>query len=149
MATFARIDDDGNIIKVHKVANEVLGNPEDEQKGKDLLKSLHGGTDANWVQGSVNTKGGVYYKFDENLNYVVAPENEQSKARRYNPPSRNGTYNSEADAFILPKPYNSWVLDTNNYTWKAPVDKPADFNTVAYVWDEDTTNWIVDPKYNI
>jgi hypothetical protein len=51
-------------------------------------------------------------------------------------------YNADADVFISPKPYLSWVLD-DNYDWQAPVAYPTDGFT--YEWSEANLNWeIVD-----
>ena len=47
-------------------------------------------------------------------------------------------YDVELDAFISPKPFESWVLD--GAVWKAPVDKPVDDK--HYRWDEETLSWI-------
>lgn len=51
-------------------------------------------------------------------------------------------FDEDRDAFILPKPYPSWVLDEETLQWKAPVLAPADYETVEYDWDEDTLSWI-------
>jgi hypothetical protein len=50
------------------------------------------------------------------------------------------SYDSERDAFIAPKLFNSWILDEDTCTWEAPVAYPADDK--AYTWDEATTNWV-------
>jgi hypothetical protein len=56
------------------------------------------------------------------------------------------SYDSERDAFIPPKPYNSWVLNENTCLWDAPVAMPADAGTgeppKRYTWDEATTSWV-------
>ena len=49
------------------------------------------------------------------------------------------TYDASKDAFIPPKPYNSWVLDNDTCQWKAPVDLPDETN--FYIWDEDNLKW--------
>ena len=51
------------------------------------------------------------------------------------------TYDPERDAFIPPKPFESWVLDEATCLWVAPVDMPDDGQ--AYVWDESTGEWVV------
>jgi len=51
-------------------------------------------------------------------------------------------YNAELDAFIAPKPFDSWVLVNN--VWIAPVDMPQD--NKRYIWNEETTNWIEAPR---
>jgi hypothetical protein len=48
------------------------------------------------------------------------------------------TYDPELDAFIPPKPFDSWVLDQATAQWQAPVPKP-DGN---YQWDEETLSWL-------
>lgn len=49
------------------------------------------------------------------------------------------TYDEGRDAFIAPKPYNSWLLDEDTCQWKAPVDYPTDEG--RYTWNEETTSW--------
>ena len=55
------------------------------------------------------------------------------------------TFDSERDAFIPPKPFNSWVLDEQTCLWNAPVAMPEDAGTgdppKRYQWDEVTINW--------
>lgn len=53
------------------------------------------------------------------------------------------TYDANRDAFIPPKPFNSWVLDEGTCRWKAPSDYPADGS--IYFWDEQTTSWVEVP----
>jgi hypothetical protein len=48
------------------------------------------------------------------------------------------TYDESLDAFIAPKPYESWLLD-ENAKWIAPVDYPTD--GLMYRWDEDAIDW--------
>ena len=50
------------------------------------------------------------------------------------------TYDSERDAFIPPKPYNSWALNESTCQWESPIAKPDDGKD--YEWDEATTNWV-------
>ena len=51
------------------------------------------------------------------------------------------SYDPAKDAFIPPKPYNSWVLNEDSCTWNAPVAMPNDGE--VYIWDEDTISWKV------
>lgn len=50
------------------------------------------------------------------------------------------TYDEDRDAFIPPKPYESWLLDEETCRWKAPLPYPDD--GVMYQWDEKTTDWV-------
>jgi len=121
MSHFAQIDTNSIVINVIVINNiELLdqdGN-EVEQKGIDFCKSLFG-QDTEWVQTSYN---GSFRK-----NYACV----------------DGTYNEELDAFIAPKPFNSWTLNKESCRWEAPVSIP---NTELednqyYNWNESILNW--------
>jgi hypothetical protein len=49
------------------------------------------------------------------------------------------TYDAGRDAFIPPKPYDSWLLDEETCQWKAPTPYPDD--GLMYTWNEETTSW--------
>tara|TARA_S200002703_G_scaffold159612_1_gene173727 strand:- start:646 stop:1014 length:369 start_codon:yes stop_codon:yes gene_type:complete len=49
------------------------------------------------------------------------------------------TYDQSRDAFIPPKPFDSWVLDEDSCLWEAPVEYPTDGND--YEWNEDNQSW--------
>ena len=49
------------------------------------------------------------------------------------------TYDESRDAFIPPKPFDSWVLNEDSCLWEAPVAYPDDGE--RYEWNEETTNW--------
>lgn len=49
-------------------------------------------------------------------------------------------YDSQRDAFIAPRPFESWILDEDSCRWKAPVALPTDGKN--YEWDEATVNWV-------
>ena len=49
-------------------------------------------------------------------------------------------YDSQLDAFIPPKPYDSWVLDNDKCLWNAPIPYPIDGG--PYRWSEDLHEWI-------
>jgi len=55
------------------------------------------------------------------------------------------TYDEGRDAFIPPKPYNSWVLNETTCLWNAPVAMPEDAGTgeppKRYTWNESTISW--------
>jgi hypothetical protein len=117
MAHFAQLDNKNNVISIEVVNNEVItdvdGN-EQEQVGVDFLTQHNGGV--GWYkQTSYN---GTFRKNYAGIGY---------------------TYDSTRDAFIPPKPYNSWTLNEDTCQWEAPVAYPDDDN--MYNWDEATTNW--------
>jgi hypothetical protein len=49
------------------------------------------------------------------------------------------TYDADRDAFIAPKPFDSWLLDEATCQWNAPVAYPTD--GVMYGWNEDNKDW--------
>ena len=49
------------------------------------------------------------------------------------------TYDETRDAFIPPKPFDSWTLNETSCTWQAPTAYPDDDQ--MYTWNEETTSW--------
>ena len=49
------------------------------------------------------------------------------------------TYDEARDAFIPPKPFNSWLLNEDTCQWDAPVAYPTDGK--MYQWDEEQQQW--------
>jgi hypothetical protein len=98
---------------------------------KEFIDNL----DGLWIQTSYNTRGGVHYDTETTL-----PSNDQTKALRKNYAVIGFTYDSERDAFIPPKPFDSWLLNDDTCLWEAPIPYPEDDK--VYTWDEETINWI-------
>jgi hypothetical protein len=48
------------------------------------------------------------------------------------------TYNAALDAFVPPKPFESWLLDEATASWKAPTAMPEG----SFRWDEETLSWL-------
>lgn len=48
-------------------------------------------------------------------------------------------YDEALDAFIPPKPFDSWILDEETCQWNAPKPYPTDGFT--YFWNEETLDW--------
>ena len=49
-------------------------------------------------------------------------------------------YDEIRDAFMFPKPCESWILDEETCIWEAPIPYPTDDK--AYFWDETTLSWV-------
>ena len=107
---------------------------------QDVIDSGLFGDPAFWVQTSYNTRNGVHYMPDSNT-----PSADQSKALRKNYAGIGYSYDIQRDAFIPPKPFQSWLLDENTCQWQAPVPYPTDGRT--YTWDEPTVNWVLAPVF--
>lgn len=50
------------------------------------------------------------------------------------------TYDVSRDAFIPPKPYNSWLLIEETCQWTPPSPRPDDGK--AYNWIEESLSWV-------
>jgi hypothetical protein len=127
MASFAKIENN-IVITVESVVNEVIKDSngvEQEQLGIDFLKTLYNEPNAIWKQTSYNTNAGVH-------KLGGAPFRKNHAAIDY-------IYDSNRDAFIPPKPYNSWILNEFTCNWDAPVARPDDNN--IYTWNEEILNW--------
>ena len=125
MAHFAKLDQNNIVVFV------TVGRDEDNGK-EDQLTARTGDV---YKQTSYNTRGGVYY--DPTTNQ---PGTDQTKAFRKNYAGLGYTYDYDRDAFIPPKPFNSWVLNETSCLWEAPVPMPTDGK--RYTWNEETVSWI-------
>jgi hypothetical protein len=126
MASFAKIGLNNKVIEIQTVVNEVLHDAngvEQEVNGIDFLTKLTGW--AVWKQTSYNTIGGVHKLGGTPL--------------RKNYAGIGYTYDEDRDAFIAPKPFNSWTLNETTCQWEAPVAYPDDDND--YTWNESTQTW--------
>ena len=122
MSHFAKIEN--NIVTFVTV-----GRQEDDGLELELCER----TGDTYRQTSYNTRGGVHYTDGE-------PSADQSKALRKNYAGIGYTFDEERDAFIPPKPFESWLLDEDTCLWDAPVEYPTDGG--MYTWDEASLSWI-------
>jgi len=111
MAHFAKLGVGNIILTVEVVSNDIATT---EQAGIDFLNNLYGSRDV-WKQTSYNNNirknfAGIGYKYDQTR-----------------------------DAFIAPKPFNSWILNETTCLWEAPVALPDTEN--RYNWNEINQNW--------
>lgn len=93
------------------VLRVLVGNNSEPDEGEAFMNSL-GGT---WVKTSYN--GNIRKNF-AGIGY---------------------TYDAGRDAFIPPKPYESWLLNEDTCVWEAPVPYPND--GVMYTWNEELADW--------
>jgi hypothetical protein len=49
-------------------------------------------------------------------------------------------FDEDRNAFIPPKPFESWILDEETCRWQAPMPYPTD--ELLYAWDEENQNWV-------
>jgi hypothetical protein len=123
MAHFAKIGINNIVTQVLVVANRETmdsNGVEHESIGVNFLKNLTG--HETWVQTSYNNK---FRKNYAGIGY---------------------TYDSQRNAFIPPKPFNSWILNEETCLWEAPVAMPELTqeqidNKNYYAWNEQIINW--------
>jgi hypothetical protein len=117
MAYFAKLGT-GNIVEnVISINNSVItdnNGVEQEQLGVDFINKLYNTRDV-WKQTSYNRTfrknyAGIGYQYDQTR-----------------------------DAFIPPKPFNSWILNEDTCLWNAPFTMPINDN--RYTWNESTLTW--------
>ena len=125
MAHFAKLGV-GNIVEtVEAVSNNVIldeNGIEQEQLGINFLRELYNEPNAQWFQTSY------------------------SNSLRKNFAGVGFTYDATRDAFIAPKPYDSWTLNETTCVWEPPLAYPS--TSMNYHWDEsvhqadNTKGWI-------
>jgi hypothetical protein len=116
MAHYAFLD--GNYIVTEVIVGKDENNFDWERHYGDLRGQLCKRTSYNTI-GGVHKEGGTPYR----KNYAGI----------------GYTYDPVRDAFIPPKPYNSWVLNEDSCLWEAPIPYPTD--SKQYSWNEETQTW--------
>jgi hypothetical protein len=123
MAHFAKIGLNNKVIEVHVVANDVL-------------------KDSNGIEHEIN---GI--KFLTEITYwPIWKQTSYNSTIRKNYAGPGYTYDEDRDAFIPPKPYNSWILNEETCRWDPPVVRPELTNEEIedkkyYNWNEETKQW--------
>lgn len=123
MAHYAFLDENNIVTQV------IVGRDEDEVvDGISDWEAYYGAKhNQTCVRTSYNTYGGEHLQSG-------TPFRKNYAAIGY-------TYDADRDAFIPPKPYESWILNDQTCLWEVPVPYPEDGK--AYQWDEDSLNWIL------
>ena len=126
MAYFAKLGT-GNIVEnIISINNTVITDSngvEKEQLGNDFINKLYNTRDV-WKQTSYN---GNFRKNYAGIGYQ---------------------YDQQRDAFIAPKPYQSWVLNEQTCQWQSPVAMPTTEleENQYYSWNESIVNWEIKTK---
>jgi hypothetical protein len=115
-------------LNENNIVTEVITGVDENVFQIDLDGTKVGGTSKAWENFYGGLKNQVCKRTSYNGNY------------RKNYAGIGYTYDEDRDAFIPPKPFNSWLLDEDTCLWNAPVAMPTDDK--MYAWDEDTTSWV-------
>jgi hypothetical protein len=122
MAHYAFLDDNNVVFMVIPGVEEtsVVNGISDwekfysEQNGCKVLRTSYNTVNGQHLTGGIPYRGnyaGIGYSYDEVL-----------------------------DAFIPPKPYDSWNLNKKTCQWEPPVAYPEDGND--YEWNEEAVSWV-------
>lgn len=114
MSHFAQIDENNIVTRVLVIE-------------QDVIDTGLFGAPSSFIQTSYNTSGGVHLLGGTPL--------------RKNYAGVGYTYDKSRDAFIPPKPFESWLLKEETCLWEAPIARPDDGQ--PYTWDEETLSWII------
>lgn len=128
MAHYALIDENNIVLQV------ITGKDEGEQRD---------GVDVNWEEWYRDFHGVADCKrtsYNTNANVHA----NGGTPFRGNYAGEGYTYDTVNDVFLSPSPYPSWIVDTNTWSWKAPVDMPDDGKD--YDWDEEAGAWVDFPS---
>jgi hypothetical protein len=118
MAHAAELDENNIVVRVLVIADD------QENRAQEFLANDLG-LGGKWVTTSYNT--------------IAGEHRNGGTPFRGNYAGIGYKYDADLDAFIAPKPFPSWSLNTETYTWEAPTPMPTDGKN--YVWDEATTSW--------
>lgn len=91
----------------------------------------------DWEQHYGNFRGQVCKR--TSYNTIGGQHNSGGTPFRKNYAGIGYSYDETLDAFIPPKPFNSWILNDETCLWEAPVSYPNDGS--SYVWNEETQSW--------
>lgn len=120
MAHWAELDEDNLVVRVLVGDNN---DPNGDEGYQWLIDNLGG----KWIKTSYNTYGGVHLDGGTPL--------------RKNYAGIGFTYDEDRDAFIAPKPFDSWLLDEGTCRWQSPTPMPIEEGKF-FEWDEPTLAWI-------
>lgn len=116
MSHFAQIDENSIVTQVLVIE-------------QDVIDTGLFGDPASFIQTSYNTQGGVHLLGGTPF--------------RKNYAGIGFTYDAQRDAFIPPKPFNSWVLNEDTCLWEPITPMPSEMPPIGqfWSWNEDSLSW--------
>jgi len=125
MAHFAELNNSNEVLRVIVISNDDVeaNGGELSSEAETFVASIvpHSDSGTAWKQTSYNNN---FRKQYAGIGY---------------------TYDASKDKFILPQPFPSWSLNSND-DWQAPVTYPTiteiDSEPVLISWDEDNQKWL-------
>jgi len=125
MAHFAELNSSNEVLRVIVISNDDVDSHGGElsSEAETFVASIvpHSEDGTAWKQTSYNNKFRKQYA------------------------GKGVIYDASKDKFILPQPFPSWSLDSND-DWQSPVTFPTvaeiDSETLFINWDEDNQKWL-------
>lgn len=126
MAHYARVNSDNIVTFVTPIPNEMItdenGVEHEEWAFDHLYATIPDSIEDKWIKTSYNSQ---FRKTYAGIGYI---------------------WNEKLDAFIPPKPFDSWNLNEETCDWEPPVPKPEYVDGgPTYYWNESIKSWI--PNY--
>jgi hypothetical protein len=121
MAHFAEVDENNVVTRVLVVGDD------QEHRGHEFLANDLG-LGGTWVKTSYNTQAGQHLAGGTPFRYNYA-----GVGYTWDPNF------GEDGAFIPPKPFPSWILNSTGAIWDPPVAYPSDGK--YYIWNEENQSW--------
>lgn len=131
MANYARVNSQNIVVYVTSIPNEMItdmnGVEHEEWAYKHLYETIPDSLGDRWIQTSYNDNFRFSYA---GIGYL---------------------YNETLDAFIPPKPFDSWVLNQQTISWESPIGPHPQLTQQQiddknfYRWDEENQNWVLEP----
>jgi hypothetical protein len=151
MPRFVELDQNNIVVGHIQIASKNMldsNGDESEAVGQQFIAKLTNKDGSKFKQCSIWVGHGNHYDYETgNVDWergadapVEGAGSGAKPALRYNSPDVGWSYSPEHDAFIRPKPFNSFVLDTELMDWKPPLPLPSDGK--KYQWDEDSLSYI-------
>ena len=110
MATYAQLDSNNRVINVF------VGRDPSDSENQEQLEDFYSSV------------------FESSVKMTF-----KDRSQRKNYAGIGFTYSEDRDAFISPKPFDSWILNEDTCQYEAPIDFPDD--GVMYYWNEEAGDW--------
>lgn len=123
MAHYALLNQDNEVV-------QVIAGVDENVIQTDLDGTQVGGSTEAWEQ---------FYASRPWFAGLICKRTSYNGNIRKNFASKGFTYDEVRDAFIPPKPFQSWVLNEESCIWEAPVVYPIDGG--LYTWNEENQSW--------
>ena len=125
MAHFAQLDENNMVIWITCLDNSIVTDENGIEQESLGIQHIH-----NTIPGA------------ENYTWKQCSYNNNFRGRY---PASKSVYIESLDIFTNPKPFDSWIFNTNILEWEPPIPKPeisiTENEFVYHIWNEETVSW--------